>query len=220
MTSIDIFDPSLQEQVWRRQFFYNAFRALSYNGIDGDYAEFGCWGGLTFSLAHAEARRNRHGAMLWAFDSFQGLPPPRDARDVHPIWGEGTLNTSEAQFHELCDAKGIPRAAYQVVPGFYHDTLDRAAADAAPRNIALAYIDCDLYSSTQSVLAYLMARLKHGMIIAFDDYFCWTSTQVSGERRAMNEAFRDHPRWQLLPFMQFGWHGQSFVVEDRTIMGA
>ena len=104
-----------------------------------------------------------------------------------------------------------------MVPGFYHDTLDRMAPTDRPVNIALAFIDCDMYSSTRSVLGFLMPRLKHGMIIAFDDYFCWTPTQPSGERRAMVEFFGDHPKWNLLPFMNFGWHGQSFVVEDKTL---
>ncbi len=169
MAGIDIFESSLQEQVWRRQFFYNAFKALAFNGIDGDYAEFGCWGGLTFSLAHHESRRHRHKARLWAFDSFQGLPPSGDERDAHPIWVEGTLSTSVDEFRGLCAKNGIPPADYHVVPGFYHDTLDQGADDAESRNIALAYVDCDLYSSTRSVLRFLMPRLKHGMVIAFDD---------------------------------------------------
>jgi hypothetical protein len=38
--------------------------------------------------------------------------------------------------------------------------------------VALACVDCDI---------------KHGMIVAFDDYFCWSSTQISGERRAFVE---------------------------------
>jgi len=218
MSSVDLFDIQLQEQVWRQQFFYNAFRALAFNGIDGDYAEFGCWGGMTFSLAYGESRRQKHAAHLWAFDSFRGLPPGEDVRDEHPYWVEGTLNTSLVEFHALCATRGVPTAAYSVVPGFYQETLDRLGADAEPRNIALAYVDCDLYSSTRSVLAFLMPRLKHGMIIAFDDYFCWTAAQVSGERRAMLETFGGHPRWQLTPFVQFGWHGQSFVVEDQAAL--
>jgi hypothetical protein len=216
----DIFDLQVQEQIWRKQFFYNAFRALSFNGIDGDYAEFGCWGGLTFAFAHAESRKHRHNAHLWAFDSFQGLPPSQDPRDVHPIWVEGTLKNTVQEFHERCAVNGVPASAYSVVPGFYTDTLDTAASDAQPRNIALAYVDCDLYSSTMSVLRYLLPRMKHGMIIAFDDYFCWSATQLSGERRAMLECLGSHPRWQLSPFMQYGWGGQSFVVEDKSLIPA
>jgi hypothetical protein len=67
---------------------------------------------------------------------------------------------------------------------------------------------------------FLLPRLKHGMIIAFDDYFCWSATQLSGERRAQLEFFSRDPRWELVPFIQFGWHGQSFVVEDRKILGS
>ena len=215
----DVFDIPMQDRAWKQQFFYNAFRALWFNRIDGDYAEFGCWSGSSFWLAHLESRKHGHQARLWAFDSFQGLPPLEGEKDEHPAWVEGGMDMSVDEFHQICARDGVPRSAYEVVPGFYHDTLDRMAPGDKPVNIALAFIDCDLYSSTTSVLAFLMPRLKHGMIIAFDDYFCWSATQVSGERRAMLEAFEGHEKWQLLPFMQFGWHGQSFVVEDKTTLG-
>jgi hypothetical protein len=125
---------------------------------------------------------------------------------------------SVEEFHHVCARDGVPRSAYEVVPGFYQDTIDRMAPTDRPVNIALAFIDCDMYSSTRSVLGFLMPRLKHGMIIAFDDYFCWTPTHLSGERRAMLDFFGDNPQWNLLPFMQFGWHGQSFVVEDKKLL--
>ena len=217
---MDIFDLQLQERIWRQQFFYNAFRYLAFNGIDGDYAEFGCWGGMTFWLAFIESRRNRNKARLWAFDSFQGLPPPESEKDQHPIWIPGSLSMSVEQFRVTCANNGIPESEYSVVPGFYSESLDCMGAGDSPGNIALAYVDCDLYSSTRSVLNFLMPRIKHGMIIAFDDYFCGTAKQVSGERRAMMEAFGAHDKWQLLPYMQFGWGGQSFVVEDKGILAS
>jgi O-methyltransferase len=124
------------------------------------------------------------------------------------------MGTPEREFHALCAARGIPSNAYAVVPGFYEQTLATMPPNAEPANIALAYIDCDFYSSTKTVLEFLMPRLKHGMILAFDDYFLWTESHVSGERRAMLELFSDG-RWTLLPYMQFGWGGNSFVVEER-----
>ena len=80
-----------QEKLGRLQFFHNAFKALSFNGIDGDYAEFGCCGGNTFAHAYRESRYHGHAAKLWAFDSFQGLPPATDDKDLHPEWVEGTM---------------------------------------------------------------------------------------------------------------------------------
>ena len=55
--------------------------------------------------------------------------------------------------------------------------------DVPPTNIALAYIDCDMYSSTKTVLEFLLPRLKHGRTLAFDDYFCWADDRVSGGKR-------------------------------------
>jgi len=208
-----------REQACRQEFFYNAFKALTFNGIDGDYAEFGCGSGMSFAMAYHESRRHGHQAKLWAFDSFQGLPASGDERDQHPMWQEGNMTTSLDRFHGNCALNGIPREAYKVVQGFYEHTLTARSPDAEPRNIALAYVDCDLYSSAKTALQFLEPRLKHGMIVAFDDYFCWSASQIAGERRAMLEVLAHHSRWALVPFFPFGWHGNSFVVEDRRIVG-
>ncbi len=123
--------------------------------------------------------------------------------------------TSQNKFHALCKKRGIAAGTYKVVPGYYNESLSHPALPVAPSNIALAYIDCDLYSSTKAVLDFLSTRMKHGMIVAFDDYFCWSSTQVSGERKALREFQTRNPRWEFLPFIQYGWGGMSFLVEDK-----
>lgn len=212
-----VYSFSVRERLCRQEFFYNAFKALSFNGINGDYVEFGCCGGMTFALAYHEAVRHAHKAKLWAFDSFQGLPAPKEAKDSHPKWVEKNMLTTLDHFHKLCASQRVPRDVYHVVPGFYDITLPAMSATDAPKNIALAYIDCDLYSSTKDVLQFIMPRLKHGMIIAFDDYFCWSATRISGERMAMLELFSENSEWELVPYMQFGWHGLSFVVEDKRL---
>jgi hypothetical protein len=89
-----------------------------------------------------------------------------------------------------------------------------------PVNISLAYVDCDLYSSTKAVLNFLRPRLKHGMIIAFDDYFCWSDTQSAGEKRALLEFLNENENWIFTPYLTFGWHGNSFVVEKNDSTGS
>ncbi|MHC4578987.1 MAG: TylF/MycF/NovP-related O-methyltransferase [Planctomycetota bacterium] len=204
------------DRAWREQFLHQAFTALVFNGIDGDYAEFGS-GGMTFGFAYQQARRSGHPARLWSFDSFRGLPPPVP-EDEHPEWKEGRLATSRERFELECRSYGVPREAYEVVEGFYADTLTRMAPTDEPTNICLAYVDCDMYSSTKLVLDFLAPRLKHGMVIAFDDYYCWSSTQPAGNRRAAREFLAGQERWHLLPYLQYGWHGASFVVEDRRLL--
>lgn len=196
-------------------FYFDTAVAIGVNGISGDYVEFGSWGGNTLRMAwETLGRAGRH---LWAFDSFEGLPAAADPRDEHPGWwsgGEGQGGVDA--FHADCDAHGIPRSAYTAVEGFYTDTLPPLGADGGPVDIAFAYLDCNMYSSTVSALEFLAPRLKHGMVIGFDDYWCWSPTEVSGERAALAEFEAAHPEWGFVRFKDAAWGGLSFVVERRS----
>lgn len=210
-------DAHYYEYAGREDFFRRAFTALAFNGIQGDYAEFGSCGGVTFGLAYRHSRRQGHSCRLWAFDSFAGLPAPAVEADGHPIWIQGDMSIGVGEFRQICKENRIPEADYRIVEGYYADTLAAIKSDELPKDICLAYVDCDLYSSTKAVLGFLMPRLKHGMILAFDDYHCWSSAQASGERKACGEHFRDNPDWNLVPFAAYGWGGMSFLVESKKV---
>jgi hypothetical protein len=210
---------SYHEEQHRKEFMRRAFKTLKFNGISGDYAEFGV-GGPTFGLAYSQSRKHAFHCKLWAFDSFEGLPEHSTDADVHPNWQAGAMKTSVEDFIATCDRNRIPGDAYEIVAGYYEQTLAGHSATqdlALPDDIALAYIDCDLYSSTKTVLAFLAARMKHGMIVAFDDYFCFSERNLSGERRACLEFLRENRHVRFLPFVQFNWHGMSFIVEDAAL---
>lgn len=208
------------ERADYRGFFRRAFHMLDGNGIGGDYVEFGCYSATTFCIAYHAYRQGLQDAgpcHLWAFDSFAGLPSTSLPEDEHPHWTEGVMAMSLEKFHRLCRKRGVPREAYTAVPGFYSQTLDPAAEGPRPEKIRLAYVDCDLYSSAKSVLEFLLPRLQHGMVLAFDDYFCYSSHGPSGERLAALETFAGHPQWQLVPYLSIGWNGMSFIVEKRKV---
>jgi O-methyltransferase len=202
----------------RRSWYWDACVALHINGITGDYVEFGSWGGNTMRCAYQGMVDSGRVRPMWAFDSFQGLPPATDERDQHPGWQPGSEHGQGGveAFHADCDRHGIPREAYTAVEGYYDATLP-AIGDGAPWDIAAAYIDCNMYSSAVTVLEFLRPRLKHGMILAFDDYYCWSSTQSSGERRAVAEFFRDNKDWSLVPFFRLRWLGMAFMVESKSL---
>jgi hypothetical protein len=200
----------------RREFFRKAFVALAFNGIDGDYAEFGCWSGNTFSMAFHESRRAGLSCKLWAFDSFQGLPASSIPEDRHPRWTANAMCMNLEEFHSTAKRRGIPRSVYEVIPGYYDTTLTSGTQNGnMPARISLAYIDCDMYSSTMSVLRFLLPALQNGMIIAFDDYFCYAKDGISGEKRACGETFDTNLEWRLVPYLQYGWHALSFLVERK-----
>lgn len=200
-------------------FFRRAFQLLQYNDVPGDYAEFGCMGATTFTLAHGAANLVGHGAHLWAFDSFAGLPAIDDPRDVHRRWNAGSMAMSESDFHEVCARRGIPRDRYTTVAGYYSESLSPQASGPRPDLISFAYVDCDLYTSTVDVLGFLRGRIQHGTVIAFDDYYCVGPSTASGERLAAMEFSTADPEWELVPYVQYGWHGMSFVVHHKMQPG-
>ena len=206
------------EVACREEFFRRAFVTLAFNGIDGDYAEFGCWSGNTFRIAFDQSRKAGLSCKLWAFDSFQGLPASSLPEDQHPAWPAGAMRMSLDEFHAAARRHGIPSSVYEVIPGYYDTTLAPGTQNQnMPFKISLAYIDCDLYSSTKHALQFLLPCLQHGMIIAFDDYFCFSKVAISGERRACSEIFDANPEWRLVPYVQYGWAGLSFLVESKGL---
>lgn len=196
-------------------FFFQAFNFLRYNKISGDYFEFGCYGARTFTTAYRESRRQNLSLKFYACDSFEGLPEYRSEKDSHPEWVAGTMAMSAEEFIESCRQSGIPESDYKLVRGFYETSLPEFQENNKETNIAFAYIDCDLYSSTVDVLDFLEKHLKNGMILAFDDYYCLSDSQPSGERVAFEEfCKRLSAKWHFSSYRTFGWHGHSFLVES------
>jgi len=66
------------------------------------------------------------------------------------------------------------------------------------------------------VLYYLGKKMKHGMIIAFDDYFVYDTQNISGNRGAFLEFMAQDKRFNFLPYQHFNWNGMSFIVEDAA----
>ena len=98
-------------------------------------------------------------ATIYGFDSFQGLPEDWDI-------GSGRKAPKEA-----FDMRGgLPNVMSNVklVKGFYNDTLAPWLATHAG-SVRLLHLDCDLYSSSVTVLETLEPRIVPGSIIVFDE---------------------------------------------------
>ncbi|CAM8392837.1 class I SAM-dependent methyltransferase [Candidatus Methylopumilus planktonicus] len=92
---------------------------------------------------------------IYGFDSFEGLP-----EDWHQ------------ESKEVYSTKGkIPKVPTHVtlIPGWFNQTLP-LFLEKHGEDVALINIDCDIYSSTKTVLDLLSPRIKKGTIIVFDEY--------------------------------------------------
>lgn len=127
--------------------------ALAQMPAAGGVLEFGVAAGDSLRYIAARAGRTVHG-----FDSFQGLPEDWPGRHEE----KGHYSTGGA----------LPDVPGNVVlhPGLFDATLPAYLAE-NDEPAALLHVDCDLYSSTKTVLDVMAERIVPGTVIVFDEYF-------------------------------------------------
>jgi hypothetical protein len=123
--------------------------ALTLAPTGGMALEFGVFTGSTLA-AIVDAR----GGDVYGFDSFQGLPSA-----WRPGFPEGMFGVDG-----LPDVPGS-----ELVVGMFADVLPGFLAD-HPGQVDLLHVDCDLYSSTVTVLDQVGPRLAAGSVVVFDEY--------------------------------------------------
>lgn len=207
--------PELQ---FRLKFFQAAQIYLRVNRINGSYLEFGSHEANTFRIAlntlgmHGQPNHISH---FWAFDSFEGMPEPTGI-DKQKIWRVSMNTTSEESFKKI-----TRKDAYRVttVKGFYDKSLPTVSLskDQYP---ALAYLDCDYYTSTRDVLNWLTKYLRHGCLLAFDDWDCYFADNDRGQRKAFLEfSSKMVEQFEFVEFMKFDSGGMAFVCLEKSKIG-
>lgn len=130
--------------------------------IQGDVAEFGVLGGLTFiKIASAAAKQNK---TAYAFDSFIGMPKAgKHDGDGYPQgrFDQGGINN----FIQLMEKHKLQN--YKIIEGFIPDTLETQD----DLRFSFVYVDIDHYAPTKDLLNWLIPRIPINGLILCDDYF-------------------------------------------------
>src|SRR5687768_7796285 len=124
---------------------------------EGLALEFGVFKGTTIN----HLARLRPDRRFYGFNSFERLPE---------VWAETRYSSNNF------DRKGQkPKVASNVtlIEGWFDETLPRFLSH-VEGPIAFLHVDCDIYSSTRTVLELTAPRLVPGAIIAFDEFFNYT----------------------------------------------
>ena len=126
--------------------------SLKHVDIDGAFMEFGVYKGGSISyIAKKRPDQTIHG-----FDSFYGLAEDWVTNPAETFSLDGKLPSvpSNVRLHQ----------------GYFDQSLPKWLEE-HPDPMAFVHIDCDLYSSTVTVLDCLKDRFQPGTVIVFDDYF-------------------------------------------------
>lgn len=141
--------------IWYIDRFDCLSHAAAIAPAEGLVLEFGVATGET--ITHLAKAPNLRGRRLYGFDSFHGLPEP---------WANYPAG------HFACQPPAVPHNV-ELVKGLFAETIEPfLTAHDGPA--ALLHIDCDLYSSTRTVLELLSPRIVAGTVIALDEYWIVT----------------------------------------------
>jgi len=140
-------------------------------------------------------------ATVWGFDSFEGLP--EDWRDRFP---QGTYAVKKMS---------RMRRNVRLIKGFYDETLDPFLRE-HPGKARFLHIDCDLYSSTRTVLDAFAGRIQPGTVVVFDEYFNYPGWQ-EGEYRAFAEFVeKTGVGFEYLGYCRYGEQAAVRIIGDQS----
>lgn len=155
-------------------------RALAAAPQNGLTIECGVYFGRSLRILATHSPGEVHG-----FDSFEGLPEAWNADEP-----AGAYSTAGRLPEHLASNVRLHK-------GWFQDTLPRFFATAAGP-IRLLHIDCDLYSSTRTVLETADSRLLPGSIVLFDDFLGYPGYEQH-ELRAFEEFVQErNVGWEVV----------------------
>jgi predicted O-methyltransferase YrrM len=159
---------------------------------EGIALEFGVYHGMSINYIG-----KRFKGRVYGFDSFEGLPE---------FWREG-FDKGTFKVESL---PVVPKNV-TLVKGWFSATVSEFIQTSSAA-ISLIHIDCDLYSSTVTVLDALNERILKGTVIVFDEYYNYPGWE-NGEFLAFQQFCQKYNRsYHYLAYN--GLHEQVAVVVD------
>lgn len=157
-------------------------------GIPGDLLEAGVWRGGAAILMRAVLRAcGDTQRVVWAADSFQGLPRPDATRfPADRPWGSLQIDIAvpldevKANFARY----GLLDDQVRFLVGWFSDTLPTAPVE----RLAVLRLDGDLYQSTIEALDALYPKVSAGGYVIIDDYFLPSCRQAVDDYRARHQV--------------------------------
>lgn len=219
----------LERVYWRR---LHGFKSLSYcapkmlekvfvrakklGTLDkGDYHEYGIFNGFSLLIAQITAKKYKKVKMnFFGFDSFAGLPSI-GKEDSNGYFYQGQYSYPKANVINNINTHGGDLKKIKLIEGFFSKTLNKSLTEKYKmKKIAIAYIDCDLYSSTKDVLKFVKNLLMNDSLIIFDDWNAFLEkSKDKGEQLALKEFLEKNSSIKFIPEFSYCWHGQVFRVK-------
>jgi hypothetical protein len=145
---------------------YNLFLLLRFflaRIPSGHIVEFGCYRGGNAIFMASVARELLPGVRVVGLDTFEGMPPTDKEKDAHDQGDFGDVDLPELE----ATVKRLGLTNLEFRKGLFEDTARPALEQLG--GVALAHIDCDIYSAVACAYDVVRPFMVPGGYLVFDD---------------------------------------------------
>jgi O-methyltransferase len=176
--------------------------------VPGDLIEAGVWrGGATIFMRAALEAYGDGDRVVWAADSFEGLPQPDET--LYPVdrgsdfWRSQRLAVSVGEVKQNFQRYGLLDDRIRFLVGWFRETLPTAPIG----RLSILRLDGDMYESTFVALRSLYPKLSPGGYVIVDDYNaiqeCRAAVDDFRARSGIGEPLREIDRQAVF------WHRRT-----------
>ena len=181
----------------------------------GDYLEFGVFNASSLSSMYIAAKKLGVKNRFFGFDAFEGLPIESENEDGG-VWKRGFYTCSFEQMKNCLHALDINHTDITWIKGWYNQTLTTELSAEYKFNPGIVFIDCDTYSSSKSVLDFLVPLIKKPTIICLDDWKLYDlDVKGMGEYKSFNEFVEQNTNFSFKELKSYNRKSKTFLVTPK-----
>ena len=204
---------------------YYALKKVHYlstiEDIQGDYLEFGVFTGSSFCHSIRCFKQlikfnpNIFNTKFYGFDSFAGFGA-LDEEDKHPFYKDDHFPASLSKVEQRVK-RVAGNVAFQLVPGFFNESLKDGPQKMQIEKARVIFIDSDTFVSASQALSFCSSIIQTGTFIVLDDYFSYKGREDRGVRRAFDEFTskgKGQGPYKVRQVFTYGMGGVVYIVSE------
>jgi len=212
---IAMIPPAVAHNLSKYQVLNKVHYLAAVDDTPGDYLEFGVFQGS--SLCHSIRCTKKYAkfnskvleTQFFGFDSFGGFGDVSE-EESHSFFKDENFSTSLSATEKRVK-KVAGDISYQLVPGFFNESLKAGAKSFGIQKAKIIMIDCDTYSAAREALEFCKSIIQQGTMFVLDDYFYYRGSKDNGEMLAFSQ-FVDETGIEVRELCTYGQGSIVFVV--------
>jgi O-methyltransferase len=186
---------------------------------NGDYIEFGVYKGSSFCHAikcFKSCKRfnsNQKKTNFFGFDSFQGFGD-LNADEKHSFYKNENFKSNYNKVKKRVEKTMKGWSEFKLIKGYFEQTLLHNPSYYGIKNVRVAFIDSDTYSSSKLAFIFLEKIVSPGTHIILDDFFSYNGDENKGVAKAFSE-FIENTSFNYRKIFDYGMGGIVIVLTNK-----